>query len=97
MSIASADAPIISTLYLSSTPDFFNDSVVFNAVCPPIVGRITSGLSFSIIALTNSGVIGSIYVASANSGSVIIVAGLEFISITRHPSSFIAFKAWVPE
>ena len=34
-----------------------------------------------------SGVIGSTYVASANSGSVMIVAGLLFTRITRKPSS----------
>ena len=97
MSIASDDAPIISTLCLSSTPNFFRESVVFRAVCPPIVGRIASGFSFSIIFSKSSGVIGSMYVASANSGSVIIVAGFELIKITRKPSSLIAFNACVPE
>ena len=40
---------------------------------------------------------GSIYVASANKGSVIIVAGLELISITLNPSSLRALHAWAPE
>jgi hypothetical protein len=37
------------------------------------------------------------YVASANSGSVMIVAGLEFTRITRMPSSRSTRQAWVPE
>ena len=40
-----------------------------------------------ILAITAS-VIGSIYVLSANSGSVMIVAGFEFIKTTLYPSSF---------
>ena len=40
-----------------------------------------------MIRSINSGVIGSIYVASANSGSVIIVAGFEFTRITLMPSA----------
>ena len=46
---------------------------------------------------TNSGVIGSTYVASANSGSVMIVAGLELTRMTRRPSSRSTRHAWVPE
>jgi hypothetical protein len=41
--------------------------------------------------------IGSTYVASANSGSVMIVAGLEFTRTTRKPSSLSTRQAWVPE
>jgi hypothetical protein len=37
------------------------------------------------------------YVRSANSGSVMIVAGFELMRITSNPSSFRAFVAWVPE
>ncbi len=80
--MASCFAPISSTPYFSRTPESANASAVFNAVCPPIVGSSASGFSFMMIFSTISGVIGSIYVASANSGSVIIVAGLEFTSIT---------------
>ena len=57
-------------------------SEVFNAVWPPIVGNSASGFSTSIILVKTSGVIGSIYVASAISGSVIIVAGFEFTNTT---------------
>jgi hypothetical protein len=46
---------------------------------------------------THSAVIGSMYVASARSGSVMIVAGLLFTSTTRYPSSFSARTACVPE
>ena len=47
-----------------------------------MVGSRASGRSFSIILATIVASIGSIYVASAIPGSVIIVAGLEFTSIT---------------
>ena len=40
---------------------------------------------------------GSTYVASANSGSVMIVAGLEFTRTTRYPSRRRALQPWVPE
>jgi hypothetical protein len=50
-----------------------------------------------MIAVSTSVVIGSTYVASANSGSVMIVAGLEFTRTTRRPSSFSTRHAWVPE
>ena len=42
-------------------------------------------------------VIGSTYVASAISGSVMIVAGFEFTRTTRRPSSLSTRHAWVPE
>ena len=63
-------------------PRSANAKDVLRAVCPPIVGSKASGFSISIIFVTISGVIGSIYVASAMSGSVIIVAGLELTKIT---------------
>ena len=97
ISIASRFAPIISTLNLSKTPISSSVKDVFNAVCPPIVGNKASGRSFSIILATTSGVIGSIYVASAKPGSVIIVAGLELTKITRYPSSRNALQACAPE
>ena len=55
------------------------------------------GLSLMIIFSIISEVIGSIYVASANSGSVMMVAGFELISITRIPSLLSTRHAWVPE
>ena len=58
-SIASASAPIISTPYWSRTPIFFSDRAQLSAVWPPSVARIASGRSFSMILVTNSGVIGS--------------------------------------
>ena len=60
LSIASAVAPIILTLNLSSVPIFLSDSAQLSAVCPPMVGRSASGRSFSMILATISGVIGSI-------------------------------------
>ena len=69
----------------------------FRATCPPIVGKIASIFSFSMIFKMLSFVIGSIYVASAKFGSVMIVAGFELISTTRYPSSFSVLAACVPE
>ena len=37
------------------------------------------------------------YVRSANSGSVMIVAGFEFTSDTWNPSRRSTLQAWVPE
>ena len=61
-----------------------SDSAIatLSAVWPPIVGRIASGFSRSMISSTNSGVTGSMYVRSANSGSVMIVAGFELMRMT---------------
>lgn len=70
---------------------------VLSAVWPPRVGRSASGRSFAMIFSTNSGVIGSTYVASAISGSVMIVAGLELTRMTRRPSALRMRQAWVPE
>ena len=84
--IASMEAPISSTPYFSSTPLSSSAIAVLSAVWPPSVASSASGRSFSITFSTNSGVIGSTYVASANSGSVMIVAGLELTSTTRSPS-----------
>ena len=53
-----------------------------SAVCPPSVGSSASGLSRAMIFSTTSGVIGSMYVREANSGSVMIVAGLELTRMT---------------
>jgi hypothetical protein len=96
-SIASMLAPMSSTPYFSSTPRSASATAALSAVWPPRVASSASGRSFSITFVTNSGVIGSTYVASANCGSVMIVAGLEFTRTTRSPSSFRTRQAWVPE
>ncbi len=90
-------APIISILCFFKIPEWNNSKVAFKAVCPPIVGRTASGFSISIIFSIVFFSIGSIYVASAIIGSVIIVAGFELIKITLIPSSFKALHAWAPE
>ena len=90
-------APISSTPYFSSTPRSCSAIAAFSAVWPPRVGSSASGRSLAITFSTNSGVIGSTYVASANSGSVMIVAGLEFTRMTRSPSALSTRQAWVPE
>ena len=86
-SIAATSAPINLTLYLSRVPAWKRPIAALSAVCPPRVARTASGRSLAMIRSMNSGVIGSIYVASANSGSVMIVAGFEFTRITRMPSA----------
>ena len=90
-------APISSTPYSASTPASSSAIAAFSAVWPPRVGRMASGRSLAMIEVSTSVVIGSTYVASANSGSVMIVAGLEFTRTTRRPSSFRTRHAWVPE
>ena len=97
MRIDRASAPISSVLYFSSTPRSASAIATLSAVWPPIVGRIASGRSRSMMRSTYSGVTGSMYVRSANSGSVMIVAGFEFTSTTSYPSSRSAFTACVPE
>ena len=80
--IALEFAPISSILYFLRIPFFSASIAKFNAVWPPIVGRIASGFSLAKIFSKTVKVIGSIYVLSATSGSVMIVAGLELIKIT---------------
>ena len=70
---------------------------MLSAVWPPMVGNRASGRSFLMIFSTTSGVSGSMYVRSAVSGSVMIVAGLEFTNTTSYPSARRALQAWVPE
>ena len=96
-SIASTEAPISSTSYFSRMPAACRFIAALSAVCPPRVARRASGRSLAMTFSTNSGVIGSTYVASANSGSVMIVAGLEFSRMTRRPSALSTRQAWVPE
>ena len=90
-------APISSTPYFSSTPAALSATTALRAVCPPSVARTASGRSFAMIDVSTSVVMGSTYVASANSGSVMIVAGFELSRMTRRPSSWSTRQAWVPE
>ena len=73
------------------------DGIGAGAVCPPRVGSKASGRSRSMIRVTNAGVMGSMYVRSPNSGSVMMVAGLLFTRTPRQPSSRSALQACVPE
>ena len=59
LSIASGVAPINSHLYFSSTPCLCKSNAQFNAVCPPIVGKIASGFSFAMMRSKICQVIGS--------------------------------------
>ena len=80
--IASREAPISRIPSRSRSPDSARATATLSAVCPPIVGSSASGRSRSRIRTTESGSRGSMYVRSANCGSVMIVAGLEFTSAT---------------
>ncbi len=91
------DVPRKLILYCVRTPCLYKSVAAFRAVCPPRVANIPSGFSISIIFVKLSIVKGSIYILSATSRSVIIVAGLLFTSITSMPSSLRALQAWVPE
>jgi carbamoyl-phosphate synthase small subunit len=95
------DAPVdgspVETPYFSSTPWSCSAMAQLSAVWPPRVASSASGRSLAMTLVTYSGVIGSMYVASANSGSVMIVAGLELMSVTRRPSAFRTRQACVPE
>ena len=95
--IASRDAPISCTPSRSRSPDSASATATFSAVWPPRVGSSASGRSRSRIASTDAGVSGSMYVRSANWGSVMIVAGLEFTSATSYPSARSTLHACVPE
>ena len=57
--MASTLAPMSATLYRSSTPAAWSATARFSAVCPPTVGRIASGRSFSMTFVTDSTVSGS--------------------------------------
>ena len=83
LSMAFFEAPISSTSKRVSTPSRARSSAQFNAVWPPIVGSSASGRSRSMIFATIGQVMGSMYVTSAISGSVMIVAGLELTRMTR--------------
>ncbi len=84
VAIASALAPISSgPADPPMTPRSCSAIATLRAVCPPSVGSTASGRSRSMILASTSGVSGSMYVRSAKSGSVMIVAGLELASTTR--------------
>ena len=55
--MVSTDEPI--TLTPLRAPIFSSPIATFKPVCPPIVGKIASGFSFSMIFATISGVNGS--------------------------------------
>ena len=84
VAMASALAPIISGVPGTPIRPRSNSSMaMFRPVWPPRVGSTASGRSRSMIAANTSQVSGSMYVASAKSGSVMIVAGFELARTTR--------------
>ena len=94
--IPSGDVPSSLTLFSFKKPLSYSSIAIFKPVWPPKLGRILSGFSFLIIFSTVFTVIGSIYISSAISLSVIIVAGFEFIKTTSIPSFLNSLQAWVP-
>ncbi len=90
-------APIRRTPSRSSTPRLESSTARLRAVWPPTVGKIASGRSRSRIFSSTEGSSGSMYVRSAYSGSVMIVAGFELTRITRSPSRRSTLTACVPE
>ena len=95
--MAGIDAPISATWYFLRMPSSSSCTARLSAVCPPTVGRMASGFSIAMIFSSTSGVSGSTYVRSANSGSVMIVAGLLLTRMTSRPSARSALHACVPE
>ena len=81
-SMASRLTPITFTPYLSRMPFFASSIERLRPVCPPRFGRIASGRSFAMICSRRSAFSGSMYVASAITGSVMMVAGFEFTKTT---------------
>ncbi len=71
--------------------------MTFSPVCPPSPAMTPSGFSFTMTSAMASVVMGSMYTASAISGSVMMVAGFELTSTTRTPSSCSARHACAPE
>ena len=87
LSIALISTPIKRTLNRSQTPNSSHSLAKFKAVCPPMVGNTASISHSSKISSILSTVKGFKYTLSATIGSVIMVAGLELISVTFTPSS----------
>ena len=96
-SMASRFTPITFTPYLSRMPFFARLVERLRPVCPPRFGKMASGLSFAMICSRRSSLSGSMYVASAITGSVMMVAGLEFTNTTLYPQARRALHACVPE
>ena len=94
--IVAAVVPRSFTLWLFKKPLSSSSIPRFSPACPPSVGRMESGFSFSMICSSTLTVKGSIYTLSAISLSVMIVAGLELTSTTSIPSSFRERHACVP-
>ena len=77
---------------------FFASSIErLRPVCPPKLGNMASGLSFAMICSSLASFSGSMYVASAITGSVMMVAGFEFTKTTLYPHALSALHACVPE
>ena len=85
------------TPYFSRMPALASAEDMFRPVWPPRFGRMASGRSLAMICSRRSRFNGSMYVASAIVGSVMMVAGLEFTRTILYPSARKALHACVPE
>src|SRR3954462_2939812 len=85
-----------STPKRSRVPSSCSALARLSAVWPPRVGSRASGRSRSMICASGPGSRGSMYVTSANSGSVMIVAGFELTRTISEPSSLRTLHACTP-
>ena len=97
VAMASTEAPISSIPSSSSTPAPSRLMAMLSAVWPPSVGSRASGRSRRSTLDTPSRSSGSMYVRSAQPGSVMIVAGLELTRTVSYPSSRSTRRACTPE
>ena len=96
LSMASMFVPMSRTPRLSRKPLLCSSMARLRPVWPPSPASRLSGFSFSIMRSTVRRVSGSMYTAVAMSGSVMMVAGLEFMRTVSTPSAMSARQAWVP-
>ncbi len=82
-SMASSCAPMSWQPYLARMPPLASATARLSAVWPPMVGSSASGRSAARMRSAASTVMGSMYVRSAHSASVMMVAGLELSRMVR--------------
>ena len=94
--MASTQEPMRRTPCSSRKPSSPSCMARVRPVCPPSPARRLSGFSFMMMRFTVSGVRGSRYTSSAESVSVMTVAGFELTSTVSTPSASSTRHAWVP-
>ena len=94
--MASMFVPMRRTPCSRRKPDLCSSMARLRPVWPPRPASRLSGFSFSMMRSTVRRSRGSMYTLPAMSGSVMMVAGLEFTSTASTPSSMSRRQAWVP-